>query len=571
MRECLRSVYEVVLKDVSVRIAGLTGQGIEFATEVIVGACALKGLNVYTFRWFPTIVRGGSTYSEIRISDVEISAPPDKIDVLAVLDESGVKDVDDLLLRDSIILIDESLSIPQYNCRVFRQPLKKTSSEAKSRPNIVVVGFISGLLGLGYNSVSIVLEKISKKDLLESNLRGVEAGYKLFIESGLESFDLPSLSASKSIVQGSDMVALGALSAGCKFFAGYPITPSTSIMEKIMKWFPEVGGLAVQVEDELSAISMIIGASYAGARSMTATSGPGLSLMVEGIGFAAMAEIPIVVVDVQRVGPSTGMPTAYEQGDIDLATHPSHGDVPRIVLAPSTIEEYYSMTMLAFELADRYRCPVILLLDQVYVMNYFTLDKLEASRTSGRKNVSSVGGGLLQVFPSYSGSADGIPSPPLDGFLVVASSVEHDVKGLGTQDGKIHVEMSIKRLRKLGELEESPVGWEVLGDAEACEAVVSIGSCRGAVEEALEKIRKSSRMMLHIPLKQLWPLPRMLEETLKNVEKIYVIEQNASGQLLNLVSSKLPKTAELRSIRKFDGCPFRPVEIYRGLVYDGGG
>ncbi|MCL7402166.1 MAG: 2-oxoacid:acceptor oxidoreductase subunit alpha [Thaumarchaeota archaeon] len=558
------------MKDVSVRIAGLTGQGIEFATEVIVRACAMKGLNVYTFRWFPTIVRGGFTYSEIRISDEEVNALPDRIDVLAVLDESGLKDLDSLLSEDSIMLIDEGLSIPHHDWRVVRQPLKKASSEAKSRLNVVVVGFISGLLGLGYDVVSIVLEKISKKDLLESNLRGVEAGYKLFVESSLESFDLPSLSVSKSVVQGSDMVALGALSAGCKFFAGYPITPSTSIMEKLMKWLPEVGGLAVQVEDELSAVNMVIGASYAGARSMTATSGPGLSLMVEGIGFSAMAEIPIVVVDVQRVGPSTGIPTAYEQGDIDLATHPSHGDVPRIVLAPSTIEEYYSMTVTAFELADRYRCPVILLLDQVYVMNYFTLDKLEASRASGRKYVSRVRGEGLQVFPSYSGLADCIPSPPLDGFLVVASSVEHDVRGLSMQDGQTHVEMSWRRLGKLRELEENPVEWEVLGDTDSSEAIVSVGSCRGAVEEALEKVRGSGRMIMHIPLKQLWPLPRKLGETLRNIEKIYVVEQNASGQLLNLISSMLPKTAELKSIRKFDGCPFRPGEIYKGLVSDGG-
>jgi 2-oxoglutarate ferredoxin oxidoreductase subunit alpha len=530
----------------------------------------MKGLNVYTFRWFPTIVRGGFTYSEIRISDEEVNALPDRIDVLAVLDESGLKDLDSLLSEDSIMLIDEGLSIPHHDWRVVRQPLKKASSEAKSRLNVVVVGFISGLLGLGYDVVSIVLEKISKKDLLESNLRGVEAGYKLFVESSLESFDLPSLSVSKSVVQGSDMVALGALSAGCKFFAGYPITPSTSIMEKLMKWLPEVGGLAVQVEDELSAVNMVIGASYAGARSMTATSGPGLSLMVEGIGFSAMAEIPIVVVDVQRVGPSTGIPTAYEQGDIDLATHPSHGDVPRIVLAPSTIEEYYSMTVTAFELADRYRCPVILLLDQVYVMNYFTLDKLEASRASGRKYVSRVRGEGLQVFPSYSGLADCIPSPPLDGFLVVASSVEHDVRGLSMQDGQTHVEMSWRRLGKLRELEENPVEWEVLGDTDSSEAIVSVGSCRGAVEEALEKVRGSGRMIMHIPLKQLWPLPRKLGETLRNIEKIYVVEQNASGQLLNLISSMLPKTAELKSIRKFDGCPFRPGEIYKGLVSDGG-
>lgn len=559
------------MKEVSIRISGLTGQGIEFATEVIVRACALRGLNVYTFRWFPTIVRGGYTYSEIRISEKKIYAPSDIIDILAILDETGLRDVGNLISENSIILSDEELSIPQFKCRVVRQPIKKTSHEVKTRPNIIVVGFISGLLGLGLENILKILEKkILKKDVLESNIRGVEAGYRMFVESGLESCNLPSFDSSKSVVQGSDIVALGALSGGCKFYAGYPITPSTSIMEKLVKWLPEVGGVAVQVEDELSAVNMIIGASYAGARAMTATSGPGLSLMVEGIGFAAMAEIPIVIVDVQRAGPSTGLPTAHEQGDIDLATHPSHGDIPRIVLAPSTIEEYYSMTVKAFELADRYRCPVILLLDQAYVMNNFTLEKIEASKVQGRRILSIPSEGTIQVFPSYSDLVDGFPTPILEGWLVVASSVEHDFKGLGSQDGEIHTKMSLKRMQKLKELEDNPVGWEVLGDIDGDEAVISIGSCRGAVEEALERIESPVRRFMHIPLKQLWPLPKKLEETLNNVEKIYVVEQNASAQLLNLISSRLPRYALIKSVRKFNGCPFRPSEIYFEIVGHGG-
>lgn len=558
------------MKEVSIRISGLTGQGIEFATEVLVEACSLRGLNVSTFRWFPTIVRGGHTYSEIRISNKKIHAPPDEIDVLAVLDEAGLRDLDGLLSENSILLVDEEYIIPQFNCRIVKQPLKKTSLEAKTRPNIVAVGFISALLGFEFETISRILEKkISRKDLLEANLRGVRAGYRMSMESGLESYALPCFDSPKNVVQGSDIVALAALSGGCKFYAGYPITPSTGIMERLMKWLPEVGGVAVQVEDELSAINMVVGASYAGARAMTATSGPGLSLMIEGIGFSSMAEIPVVVVDVQRVGPSTGLPTAHEQGDIDLATHPSHGDVPRIVLAPSTIEEYYSMTVDAFELADRYRCPVILLLDHFYVMNYFTLEELKIRRVSGRRNISSNVGNTLQIFPSYSDSLEGVPSPPVDGFLVVASSVEHDVRGLSVQDGRTHVEMSLKRMKKMKELEDNPVAWEVLGEIDAVEAVISIGSCRSAVEEALDKIRETGRKFMHIPLKQLWPLPRKLEESLRNVAKIYVVEQNASGQLLNLVSSKLPKNSEVKAVRKFNGLPFRPREIVRELL--GGG
>lgn len=558
------------MKEVSLRIDGLTGQGIEFATEVIVEGCSLRGLNVCTFRWFPTIVRGGYTYSEIRISDRKIQARSDKIDILTILGEVEVMDADGLLSENSIVVVDEENSAPRFNCRILKLPLKKTSLESKTRPNIIAVGFISGLLGLRLETISKILErKISRKDLLESNLRGVEAGYRIFMDTGLESYNLPCSDSPKNVLQGSDLVALAALSGGCKFYAGYPITPSTGIMERLVKWLPEVGGVAVQVEDELSAVNMVIGASYAGARAMTATSGPGLSLMVEGIGLSSMAEIPIVVVDVQRAGPSTGLPTAHEQGDIDLATHPSHGDAPRIVLAPSTIEEYYSMTVDAFELADRYRCPVILLLDHAYVMNYFTLEGLQVSKVPGRRLASGSEGATLQVYPNYSGSIDAFPAPPIRGFLVVASSVEHDVRGLSMQDGRTHVEMSLKRMEKMKELEDHPISWEVLGDVDAVEAVISIGSCRCAVEEALYKIRKTGRKIMHIPLKQLWPLPKKLEETLKDAERIYVVEQNASGQLMNLVSSKLPKRVELKSVKKFDGMPFRPREIHQELM-DGG-
>ncbi|MCS7126697.1 MAG: 2-oxoacid:acceptor oxidoreductase subunit alpha [Aigarchaeota archaeon] len=552
------------MREVSIRFSGLTGQGIEFATEILAEACVLKGLNIHTYRWFPTIVRGGYTFSEIRISEDPVKALADTLDILILLDEIGLRDLEGFLKRDSIVIVDEDFREVQLDAKIIKIPLRRASIETKSRSNIIAIGFISGLLGLDIMDISKILEKkIKKKELLEFNLKGLESGYRIFLESGLPDIKISGTSKVKTIVQGSDLVALAALSAGCKFFAGYPITPSTGIMERLMKWMPEVGGLAVQVEDELAAINMIIGASYAGARAMTVTSGPGFSLMVEGIGFAAMAEVPIVVVDVQRVGPSTGLPTAHEQSDIDLTTHPSHGDIPRIVLAPSIIEEYYTMTVDAFKLADKYRCPVILLLDQAYVMNYYSIDVLEVVRVSERKTVYRPRGEILQVFPRYTDLED-LPSPPLEGYLIVASSVEHDERGLSSQDGLVHVEMSIRRMKKLRELEDNPINWEVLGELDACEAIVSVGSCRPAVEEALSKIK--DKKIMHIPLKQLWPLPRKLGEVLANIEKVYVVEQNASGQLLNLISSKIPKSSEVKSIRKFDGHPFRPREIYHEIV-----
>lgn len=552
------------MKEVSIRFAGLTGQGVEFAAEILAEACVLKGLNVYTYRWFPTIVRGGYTFSEIRISEEPVRAPPDKLDIVVLLDEAGLRDLDGLLEKDSIVVFDEDYRDVWLDARIVRIPLKKASIETRSRPNVVAVGFVSGVLGLDFETVSKVLEKkIKKIELLESGLRGLDSGYRMSLKSDLKMIKVSGSGNIKTIVSGSDLVALAALSAGCRFFAGYPITPSTGIMERLMKWIPEMGGVAVQVEDELSAINMIIGASYAGARAMTTTSGPGLSLMVEGIGFAAMAEIPIVVIDVQRVGPSTGLPTAHEQSDIDLATHPSHGDVPRIVLAPSKIEEYYTMTVLSFELADKYRCPVILLLDQSYTMNYHSIDLLETRRSSGRISVHRQREESLKIFPRYS-EMESVPSPPIEGFLVVASSVEHDERGLSSQDGALHVMMSKKRMGKLKELEDYPVAWEVRGDLDSYEAIVSVGSCSSTVDEVLRRINYGR--IKHIPLKQLWPLPRKLEEVLADVKRVYIVEQNASGQVLNLISSKIPKNCEVKSVRKFDGHPFRPYEVYREII-----
>ncbi len=557
-----------MLEEVSIRIAGLTGLGVEFTTEVIVDACAKRGLHVYTYRFFPTIVRGGYTFSDIRISCRKTSSPPDEINILGALSKEGLRDVDKILSKDALIIIDEEVDVSQSVCKhVIQIPIGKLSRELKTRMNMILLGFLSGLLNLNFEVVTEILRK-KKISEFESNLRGLKKGIRIFEESGLEKIVVKSYGGVKSVIRGSDLVALGALYAGCKFFAGYPITPATSIMEALMNWIPELGGVAVQVEDELAAINMVIGASYAGARAMTVTSGPGFSLMAEGIGFAGMAGIPVVIVDVQRVGPSTGLPTAHEQSDIDIATHPSHGDVPRIVLAPSTIEEYYTFTVKSFQLSEKYRAPVILLLDQSYTLNYQTIDKIRNPEVYSYRVSIESSGDSIEVYPYY--DSEWVPSPPSKRLLIVASSVEHDYRGFSVQDGEIHASMSDKRLGKLRELEENPVDWEVVGDVDGREVFITIGCCRAAVEEACSRLSKNGRRFKHIPLKQLWPIPRKLREELREAEVVYVVEQNASGQVLRLISKEIPENCIVKSVRRYDGQPLRSRDIVE-VLRDGSG
>jgi 2-oxoglutarate ferredoxin oxidoreductase subunit alpha len=353
--------------------------------------------------------------------------------------------------------------------------------------------------------------------------------------------------------------------------AAYPITPASDIMEYLIKKMPKVGGVVVQTEDEIAAINMVIGAAYGGARAMTATSGPGLSLMMEAIGLAGMTETPVVIVDTQRGGPSTGLPTKHEQSDLYAVLFGTHGEIPKIVLAPSTAEECFYETARAFNLAEQYQCPVILITDLALSLAKQTVEPLrrEAVEINRGKLVTEVDPSQLngQLFKRYAFTEDGISPrviPGVKGGIHHVTGVEHNEVGRPDESAANRERMMRKRLRKLEGVElEGSVSFN--GPEDYDTLIVGFGSTRGPIEEAMERLAAEGQRVAHAHVKVLAPFPtKTLSSYTERAKKVVVVENNATGQL-----SKMMKffgvPAPTQTVNKFDGNPFLPGELYQQL------
>jgi 2-oxoglutarate ferredoxin oxidoreductase subunit alpha len=391
--------------------------------------------------------------------------------------------------------------------------------------------------------------------------------------------------ADRVVLNGNQAVVAGALAAECGFFAGYPITPASDIMEGLAKELPQVGGTFLQAEDEIAALASVIGASFGGIRGMTATSGPGLSLMTELIGFASMSELPAVIVDAQRAGPSTGMPTKMEQSDLSFALSASHGDAPRIVLAPANVADCYSMMVQAFNMADRYQMPVIFMTDQSLTARVESVDRsaFQPMQLQGRLEVQTseqqangvyghiaepvaVGAGAHD-FARYAYVDNGISpiSTPGAGSLVyTATGLEHNQHGHPDYEPEDHVAMTKKRYRKLDTAMKELAQPERYGDADATVGLIGWGSTEGAIQEAVDRARARGYKVASLHLRVLSPLPdEALHTFMTSVHTLLVPECNYSGQLANLLGAKYG--VQPIRVNKFGGIPFTAGEILRAI------
>ena len=370
------------------------------------------------------------------------------------------------------------------------------------------------------------------------------------------------------MLSGNEAIGLGALVAGCKAFFGYPITPASDIMEFLATELPRVGGTIMQVEDEIAALAMALGASYTGLKSMTATAGPGLSLMTELLGLAGMAELPVVVADVQRRGPSTGLPTKTEQGDLNLAVFGAHGEAPRIVIAPMNVEDCFYQTVTAFNLAERYQVPVLLLSDQSLAHRAECIPKPDLSKVRVLERLlQRDGGGSSPAYLRYRYTENGVSPmalPGTAGAAYVATGLEHSEAGRPKYDPVTHTKMTDKRFRKLSSavVDFPPV--EVLGDPGAELGIVSWGSSLGAVHEAAERARAKGIKVLSFYPRVLYPLPNgYLIEQLSRVKRLIVPEINSQGQFANLIEQRYRGEVIRQNI--YGGMPFRPGEILQKI------
>ena len=556
--------------DIVVRFAGEAGDGIMTLGDLFVKACVRMGMSVFTFRSYPTEVRGGSVMYQARVASGPALSQGDRPDILAVFNK---KEADahlaDLVPKGSVF-IDARITPPASGVNAMPVPLIELSSKfGDDRKNMGMLGAVSKYLGADEAIVrNLIQERYGKRDeALRLNIGAFEAGWKHCAEKGWRHAQQLSLDVSappRLLLSGNEAIALGAIAAGCRFFAGYPITPASEILEYLSETLPRFGGRVLQVEDEMAALAAVIGASFTGAKAMTATSGPGFSLMGELIGYASMVEVPCVIVDSQRVGPSTGIPTATEQSDLLLSVYASHGESPRIVLAPSSVEECFYMTIEAFNLAEEYQMPVILLADLALSHRMEAVPAIDLNRVPIRNRLIPDERALTE-YKRFKVTETGVSPMAIPGQkgIYAAMGIEHDERGFPSYTPETRTKMTEKRFRKLAQIDADRFA-RTFGDPDAPTGIIGWGSTEGAIMEATDRLAKEGLPVHGIQLKMLWPLPvNPLMKFLEWKKNVFVAELNRTGQCARLLRSELGVST--KSIDKYIGLPFTAGEIAERL------
>ena len=535
------------------------------------------GLKIFTFRTYPSSVRGGPCLYQLRASDWHAYSQGDLLDLLVAFDTEAIASHSKDLKPDGELIFDEDRTPKSYSSlpkRALGAPFTSIAKNELKLPrarNMVVSGYVGARVGVTKQMLEeVVRSKLGARgeELLKANIAAIDVGFALAPKG--PTMPTSKTPSNKIILSGNQAIVLGAIAAGCRFYAGYPITPASDILDNMASLMPGFGGAVLQGEDEIASLGAAIGASYAGVKSMTATSGPGLSLMTEMIGLASMAEIPVVIVDAQRGGPSTGLPTKTEQSDLNHAIYGGHGDATRIVLAPGNVEDCFYQAIRAFNLAERYQLPVILLTDQslAHLTEGMQVPDLDSLKVADRDRPELA---EIDTFRRYAVTHDGISPMSIPGEAFgeyVAESVEHDEKSRPSFGPHAHSEMSAKRFRKLAtastELAEDPMNVMELPDPDASLAVIGWGSTQGAIHEAILQAKKEEIHVRWLQCKLLNPLPEtQLSKFLKGVKKVLIPELNFTAQFANMLRARLGMNCV--SLTKTEGLPFAPSEILRKI------
>lgn len=571
-------------KQLSWKVGGQQGEGIDSAGETLSTALNRKGYFLFGYRHFSSRIKGGHSNTKIRISTKPTHAIADDLDILVAFDQETIDLNAHELIPEGIILADEKFSptVPEgVTARLISVPFTKIAQEVGmvQMKNMVSVGASIALLGIDVDDFREPLEeRFAKKgqQVVEKNLEAIRRGKEYVEEQGISTtrFRLDTPDGKKRLYMiGNEATALGALAAGARLMSAYPITPSSEIMEYLIKKLPQFGGTVVQTEDELAAITMAIGANYGGVRAFTASAGPGLSLMTEAIGLAGMTETPVVIVNTQRGGPSTGLPTKQEQSDLLSMLYSTHGEIPKIVIAPSTVEECFYDMVHAFNLAEQYQCPVIVLTDLALALGKQTVEPLDYDRVEIKRGKLIDSEEELpslensELFPRYDITEDGISPRVLPGTkngLHHVTGVEHSPLGRPFEGAANRKEMMDKRMRKIakGIDFEQPVVVNAPHD-EADILIVGFNSTRGAIEEAMGRLEADGLKVNHAHIRQLLPFPtEEMANEMRKAGKVVVIENNATGQLTNLIKMNVGMADKITFVGKYDGNPFLPGEIY---------
>ena len=570
----------MIVNDIEIMFGGQAGDGSLTTGDLIAGVFKRMGLEVYTYKDFPSRIRGGHTNYVIRAGEHADYGMADFVDALIAFDVEAVEThVAEIRPGGFIVFDSSSETLPEHVKRDditwYLVPIGKIAKEEIGLElvrNTVSLGVLAGLIGMDPAIVRADVAKVYGRKgerVVGLNLHAIEAGEKYVAQhftewpSGYALRGKPD--GERLIMMGNDAIGYGALAAGCRFMAGYPITPATDVLEFMAKFLPRYGGVAIQAEDELAAINMVIGAAFTGVRAMTATSGPGQALMTEAIGLAGVLEIPIVVVECARTGPSTGMPTKTEQSNLNHLIFGGHGEIPKIVISPGTVEDSFYLSALAFDLAEKYQCPVFLLTEQALCQSKATLPRLDLERVSVDRGKLVTEPVVFGEYKRFAFTDDGVSPrvlPGLEGGMHLAPGSEHGESGVITENSKNRARMMEKRMGKLEPARPDLPPPILHGDPHAEIALLGYGANRGPIVEAQHRLASAGVPTRFLELRTLWPFPEEeVRAFVASARHVFVVENNFTGQLDRLIRYVTGPLDKMERVLKYDGRPFRPIEI----------
>jgi len=566
--------------DMSIRIGGQAGQGVQAVSYGLGKVFTRNGYYVLIHQDVESRIRGGHNFAQIRIQDTPVLAIKENPDVLIALDAQTIAQDLQALAEEGVLIFDgEQTGYSSENPNHLSLPLERLATEVgggKIMANTVATGAALASIGFELQPLLNHLEEQFRdkgRETVERNRASASAGYRHAREHSArhppQPIPLGPSREGRLLLSGSEAMAIGAICSGLKFYAGYPMSPATTIMEVVASKAQEYDIVVEPAEDEIAALNMAIGASFAGVRSMTATSGGGFCLMVEALSLAGMTETPVVVAIGQRPGPATGLPTRTEQGDLGFVVHAAHGDFPRAVLAPGNAEQAFYAMGRAFNLADRYQTPVIVLADQYLLDSYFTVDGLDPARIAiDRGKIDrDVQHGSAQVYKRYASHPSGVSPRILPGqseAVLYACSDEHTEEGHITEQEQVRTMMVRKRMEKLEGMRGESTPPECHPPSEGSDLVLlGWGSSWGAIREAVDLLRAENIRVKMLHFCDVYPLLREgIPDRIGENTRVIGVESNYTGQFADLFrfETGIPVTER---ILKYDGRPLSPEEIAR--------
>lgn len=561
--------------EISIVISGEAGQGIQTLEDLLLKIMKSSGYHVFAYSEFMSRIRGGNNSMEIRIASDPVQSFVDRIDIFIPLGADAVYRFKERITSDTLIISqpDYLSNSPVGNMdNTVNFPLEETAKDigGKIYLNVFILGMISALMkvdaAIVREAVRVHYQKLTE-DKLEKNLAAVDIGYAFYtseIKTKIDEvlIDPDVRNQNKPVLYGSEAIGIGSLAGGCNFISAYPMSPSTNVLVYLAGKSEKFGIVAEQAEDEIAAINMAIGAWYAGARAMVTTSGGGFALMVEAISLAGCMESPVVVHIGQRPGPATGMPTRTEQGDLLFALFSGQGEFPRLILAPGNKNDGINLACHAFNMADKYQIPVIILTDQYYLDSANDVGEIDLDNLKEEKYLTKTS----SSYQRYKLTDDGVSPRGIPGWgegIVCAGGDEHTEKGYNSEDFDIRINMVNKRLKKLDSLKSNAVIPRFISNEKYKYLLVSWGSTLETVTEALRIMNNRDIALLHFT--QVYPLPDRVSDILKKAEKTVIIENNATSQFGKIIKLETGFDFDYK-ILKYNGMPFSVEEIVKKVT-----